>query len=272
MTMLNIDRRILYVIMMAVVVFAFIKPMGLPVSVSDNTRTAYNAIAALPKGSIIVISNDFGASGIPELEPAGMTIFYQAMKNDCKVVFMGMWVQAGDMAERVLTELEKQFPNKKYGVDFVNIGYKPGGAMLLERMIDNIIAASLDVDHRGQKLSEMPLFQDFKSLNQAAFWVCLCAGDPGVTDWIKVVRDPHKVPGTTAIVSVSVPGTMIYVQSGQLTGILGGMRGSAEYELLAGRPGRAIAGMDAQSLTHVVILAFIALGNIAFLVTRKKSG
>jgi hypothetical protein len=41
--------------------------------------------------------------------------------------------------------------------------------------------------------------------------------------------------------------------------------------LLVDRPGRATAGMDAQSLAHVVILVFIVLGNVAYL-TRKNRG
>jgi len=171
----------------------------------------------------------------------------------------------------VLTEMEPLFPDKTYGVDYVNIGYKPGNALFLERAVTDIIGASLDIDHRGQTLSTMPLFETFKSLQDADFWVCLSTGNPGVPDWIKVVGDPFGIPGTTDVVSVSIPENMPFVQSGQLTGIIQGMRGAAEYELLAKRPGRAVAGMDAQSLSHVVILFFVLLGNIAYL-TRKKTG
>ena len=267
--MINLDRRIIYLIMILVVVYAFINPMGLPVTISGHTRTAFEAIDALPAGSYLVLSMDYGAGGIPELEPAGKSIFYHCMRNDVKVVFMGMWVQAGDMAERVLTELEPAFPEKQYGVDYVNVGYKPGRALLLEQAVEDIIAAALDTDHRGKALSAQPIFADFKSLKDADFWVCLASGSPGVPDWIKVVGDPHDIPGTTDVVSVSIPENMPFVQSGQLTGIIQGMRGAAEYELLVERPGRAVAGMDAQSLAHVVIIGFIVLGNIGFLMQRR---
>ncbi len=269
--MANLDRRIIYLVMIVAVVYAFIKPMGLPVTISHYTEVAYDAIDALPPGSVLVLGMDFSAGGIPELEPAGKTIFYQCMNNNVKVVMMGMWVMAGDMGERILDEMEPLFPDKVYGTDYVNIGYKPGNALLLERAIDDIVAAALDVDHRGQTLSTMPIFENFKSLKDAAFWVCLSTGNPGVPDWIKVVGDPHGIKGTTDVVSVSIPENMPFVQSGQLTGIIQGMRGAAEYELLAKRPGRAVAGMDAQSLSHVVILAFVLLGNIGYLL-RKKSG
>jgi hypothetical protein len=256
--------------MAAAVVYAFISPLGLPITISQHTRNAYNEIEALPKGAFLVFGMDYSPASIPELEPTMKTMFYQAMKKDLRVIMIGMWVMAGDMGERILTEMEPLFPNKKYGVDYINIGYKAGGAVLLEKAVDDIVAASVGIDHRGNSLpGNLPILQDFKSLKDAAFWVCAPSGTPGVPDWIKVVGDPLKIPGTTAIVSVSVPETMPFVQSGQLKGIVAGMRGAAEYELLGGRPGRAVAGMDAQSLTHVVILAFIVLGNLAY-VTRKK--
>jgi hypothetical protein len=48
------------------------------------------------------------------------------------------------------------------------------------------------------------------------------------------------------------------------------MKGSADYELLVGVPGTATRGMDAQSFGHLLIIAFIALGNVAFFTTRGR--
>jgi hypothetical protein len=267
----NIDRRIIYIALIVAVVYAFMNPMGLPIIVGKYTRTAFNAIESLPPGSILVMGMDFSAGGIAELEPAGKAIFYQCMKNDVKLIMLGMWVMAGDMAERLLDELAPQFPDKVYGTDYINIGYKAGGVGFLESAVQDILVASLGVDHRLNPLpGNFPIFDEFKSLRDADFWVCLSTGNPGVPDWIKVVQGPLGIPGTIDVVSVSIPENMPFVDSGQLTGIIQGMRGSAEYELLVERPGRAVAGMDAQSLSHLVILFFIILGNIAYLVSRKK--
>jgi hypothetical protein len=66
----------------------------------------------------------------------------------------------------------------------------------------------------------------------------------------------------------------------QLIGLLGGVKGAAEYEFeLATKYPRfkqveapGIKMMGPQTLAHVVIIAFILLGNVAFLRTRRKSG
>ncbi len=42
-------------------------------------------------------------------------------------------------------------------------------------------------------------------------------------------------------------------------------------ELLNGKPGQGASMMDAQSMAHLLILGFIALGNIAYFMSKKKN-
>ena len=75
--------------------------------------------------------------------------------------------------------------------------------------------------------------------------------------------------GTTA---VGAPNFYPYVQSGQLVGLLGGLKGAAEYETLIGAPGDATSGMDAQSIVHALIVVFILLGNLVLLPLEAQGG
>jgi hypothetical protein len=61
-----------------------------------------------------------------------------------------------------------------------------------------------------------------------------------------------------------------FVNAGQMTGLLGGMKGAAEYEKLIGHPDKAMRGMDAQSLAHMAIIFLVIVGNIGFFATRKR--
>ena len=62
----------------------------------------------------------------------------------------------------------------------------------------------------------------------------------------------------------------IFIQSGQIIGQMGGLRGAAEYEVLLEQNGvypttdKAFQGMDVQSAAHIAIFLFVLLGNIAF--------
>ncbi len=88
--------------------------------------------------------------------------------------------------------------------------------------------------------------------------------------WIRQVVDPMKIIYALGTVTVCVPSALPYYDSGQIKGLLGGLRASAEYEVLNNKPGQGAAMMDAQSMAHLLILAFIAIGNIAFFVDKSK--
>jgi len=63
-----------------------------------------------------------------------------------------------------------------------------------------------------------------------------------------------------------------FLNSGQMVGMVAGLKGAAEYEKLIEIPGRAARGMDAQSIAHLVMIGFIVLGNIAYFMGRRRKG
>jgi Trk-type K+ transport system membrane component len=48
------------------------------------------------------------------------------------------------------------------------------------------------------------------------------------------------------------------------------MKGAAEYEKLSKNYGRAMVGMDPQSIIHLLIIFFIVIGNVGYFVTKKS--
>jgi hypothetical protein len=110
--------------------------------------------------------------------------------------------------------------------------------------------------------------QQVTDANDVEIVMNFATGIPGPAEWVRQLGgySPDILIG---VVTVMGPQTEPYYQSGQIKGLLSGLRSAAEYEVRAGRPGRAAAGMDAQSLGHVVIIVAMALGNLAYFVGRK---
>ena len=52
--------------------------------------------------------------------------------------------------------------------------------------------------------------------------------------------------------------------------MIGGLAGAAEYEKLVEIPGSATAGMRTQSIAHLIIVAFILIGNAAYFASRRR--
>ncbi len=270
--MANIDRRVIYALMILVIALALLNPIGLSIIPSDATIDAYDYIEAMPNGSTVWFGMEFSSGGIPELMPAAQAIIRQGFKKDFKFVACGMWAQAGDMADMAFNFVATEFPEKEYGVDWVNIGYKPGGEVLLPALINDVSDAAKGQDHYQNKLSSLPLMSQFKSLKDADLLIIFCTGTPGEQQYIKHVTGPHNMPLIESCISVSVPGIMPFVQSGQIKALIAGMKGAAEYEVLVEHPSTAMAGMDAQSFSHGLILVFMIIGNIGYFATRNKKG
>ncbi len=80
------------------------------------------------------------------------------------------------------------------------------------------------------------------------------------------------VLGATAVMAADY---YPYLSSGQISGLIGGMKGAAEYERLLDTIGDARRGMDAQSLVHVIVVTLVILGNLGLYATgrlRPRSG
>lgn len=265
----RVDRRVIYTLMIIAIAGALLRPIGLAISVNQTTKMAYDAIDKLPPGTIVWLGMEFSPGGIPELMPTATSVLRQGLRKGLRFVSGGLWVMAGNFADQAWNEVAPEFPDKKYGVDFVNVGYKPGAGVQLEKMLTDAHGAFAGVDNYGKPLADLPLMKDFKTLKDAKFIFIFVTGTPGEREYMKHVTDVHKIPFAVSCTSVSVPEIMPFVSSGQISGLAAGMRGAAEYEILVNKPGRAVAGMDAQSFAHVLIILFIVVGNVGYLMTGK---
>ena len=107
--------------------------------------------------------------------------------------------------------------------------------------------------------------------------ISLGGGRPGVKEWVLFVGDPTGVPIGGGVAAVVAPQLYPYYPR-QLFGLLGGVKGAAEYESELIRVHPRVAEMDTpgllmmgpQTLAHVVIMAFIVIGNVVFFRGRRR--
>ncbi|HEU4724836.1 MAG TPA: hypothetical protein VFU59_06005, partial [Candidatus Eisenbacteria bacterium] len=185
------------------------------------------------------------------------------------------------LANQAVAKVAAEFPEAKYGVDYINLGYKDGAAAVM-RTLGQDITSSFPTDVNGRPVSEFPIMEGIRTVRQVDLVVTVATGIIGEW-WITQVHSQFGTPIIIGPTAVSAPKYYAFLNSGQLVGMLGGMKGAAEYEkLLAAKyePLRkfygstvdftATKGMDGQTVLHGVILGFIVLGNLAFFMTRGK--
>jgi len=278
--LLNIDRRWLFLLVFAGVAVPIIMPMGLPVTTTGSTRSAFEFIDGLKPGDAVLISFDYGPSSAPENDPMAEGIMRQCFTKRIRVVICALYPLGGlQLANNSLAKVTAEFPHLRYGEDYVNLGFKDGAQAVMKRMGDDIVGA-FPVDVRGTPLAQIPMMKEVRSLHQISVVVTIATGIIG--EWW--ITQAHPQSGTPIIVgptAVGAPKYYAYLNAGQLVGMLSGMKGAAEYEkLLAARYpdlGRfyrttraftATKGMDAQTVIHFVIILFILIGNAAYMSHR----
>ncbi len=264
----NLDRRWIFGLQILVFVVVILNPVGLALEVGDNTKRSFEVIDRLPPGSIVWFGVDYEPANRAEIEASAIALFKHCMQKDLRVVSASMWAPGGTQMDSLIEIIEEQFEDKEYGVDFLNLGYRPGGQVFLQQLTEDIPTAVLGIDHYGNPISQYPLGQELTTISDVSVIVALAIGTPGFREYIKVVTDPYKIPIIAVLPAVSIPEAMPMLNSGQLTGLLGSLRGGAEYEKISNNPGKAMTGMDSQSFMNLTILLFIVLGNIGYFAQR----
>ena len=265
----QLDRRWLFLIMFLLVLYPLLRPLSLPLRVSPPVQGFVDAVDKVPNGSMILMSCDYDPGSIPEMVPMTRTAFRHLLGKDCKVVVTVLWNGGPGLVDSVLREVSREFPQKQYGVDWINLGYKAGNEAVMVLMGQGV-ANAFPNDYRGNDSRSQPIMQHVRDYSSFPLLVNISAGYPGTKEWVQQVQGRFHLPMVAGVTAVSAPEFYPYLQSHQLLGLLGGMAGAAEYEKARGEKGSATKGMDAQSLGHVFVAVCILMGNFVQIVKRRR--
>ncbi len=268
--LIDIDRRIIFVFVFLGVAVPLLKSCPLPINPTDPVLSVYREIEGVAeKNGVVLLSFSYGASTVPEMQPMARAILRHCFSRDVKVVAISLWPEATGLAQQVIEETAREF-GKTYGVDYVFTGYKPGNYSVILNMGQSILDA-FPVDHHGTPLENLGLTEDPLSLRDFDFVFDLAAGDSIEFWWIPYGQEKYGFSFGGGCTAVMAPDLFPFIQSGQMVGVLGGLSGAAEYESILKKPGKATAGMSAQSMAHLIIVVFIIFGNIVYFFSRRIS-
>jgi hypothetical protein len=230
----------------------------------------YDTIDALPHGSKVLVSCEYGPSTKPEIHPMVLSVMRHLFKNEHKVYVTCLWPDGQFLASDALNLVARDEYGLTYGEDYVLLGFRPGNEAVVKGIVSDL-RKLYTIDAKGTKITEIPMMEGVNRFEDFDFLFSASAGYPGTIEWVQYAVDPTNVPMSTGTTSIQVNDVMPYVSAGQIQGILAGMPGAAEYEALIGVPGIGTSGMDAQSIAHLVIVLFIVLGNIGYFIERNRS-
>ena len=263
---LKIDRRWIFLALALVLFGAIIHPLGLiNKKVAVDTQNAYDFIDSIPAGSFVLVSLDYDPATAPELNPQATALVRHLFRNNLRIGVVTYLPGSTGLIDQLFAKVPAEF-HKEYGKDYVLFPYQPNAVAVLTQMSSNLYGI-YDKDKDGRDTRSMPVMQGIKNYKDVALVVDVAGtGMPDI--WVAYAGDKYSVPMIIGVTAISQPGYGPYLQKKQLRGLLGGMKGAAEYEQLIKTPGKGTSGIDALSLAHIMVVALILVSNAAMLAIK----
>ena len=148
----------------------------------------HDGVASIPDGSTVLMSCDYDPASIPEMVPMTRTALRQLLDKHCKIVVTVLWNGGPGLVDKVFRDvIEKEYPDRKYGVDWVNLGYKAGNEAVMVLMGQGI-ANAFPKDYQGNDTRSLPIMHGVRDFSSFPRLVNISAGYPGTKEWVQRCR------------------------------------------------------------------------------------
>lgn len=258
----NIDRRYIYLFVATVVALPiFVRSLPpMPPVVTDETRGCYDAIEQCPPNKIVILHSDWDQGIRGDIQACTTAIMEHMFRKGVKFIIISGNVWAPDFIRPDEFALAKKY-NKKEGVDWVDFGYKVIGnwAIYITNMCKDI-PGTLKEDRNHVPANKLPMMGGVRDIRDV--WLIVTAGYNPVGEYIPFVQGVYGTKVVYCMTAINTTVFYTYLESKQLTGMLVGTRGAAEYEYLLKTRGRGSSLIISQSFGHTLMALFIILGNI----------
>jgi len=272
--LLDLDQRIIYALLFIALAFPILHPVVLPMDIQAYSQESFDFADSIPDGSVVLIEGGLGAATYPQGGPGLEVQIVHMLRKDVKLVFFSIGTETAAWTATAINNALARLPAgvaAENGVNWVHMGYVPGGESGTAAFANDIRSVKSE-DHYGTPIEQIPLMNDINMASDfaAVFW---WGGSEGSIPYgVRQIVTPFGVPMTGMCTTNEVPNYTPYINSGQLHGIIGGVRGSAEYEYLMSMPGLALGQAMATNFGGLLWAFLVVLGNVLYFIARREEG
>lgn len=265
----SIDRRIIYLLIGVVVIVPFFIRMNMPIYVSPPVQSIYDFIESLPEGSVVMIGFNFGPSTMPELYPQAKAVLRHCYSKRLKVIGMTLYASGATIADSVMRAVADEYGYEEHK-DYTYLGYKGSKPDAIILGMGEDISVPFPTDYSNTPLSKIQMMKGIKNYKDIALVVDFGSGNSPEW-WVTYAGSRYHQDIAAGCTGVMVSGLYPYLKAGQLIGIIGGLKGAAEYERLIERPEKATLGMNVQSISHLAIILLVIFGNVIYILSTRRN-
>ncbi|MCL2498446.1 MAG: hypothetical protein FWF06_07530 [Symbiobacteriaceae bacterium] len=265
----NIDKRIIYVVMLFAVMIPLLKPLGLPLVYQREVIDTLAVIRSFPAGTIAYMGCEVDVSNSAELRPMMIALAKVMFELEHKIIIGGFWTDGCNLAAIWLGPVLDSM-GAVYGEHYVILGHRSSPTTILDTARIDWIDAYSDRDINNMKLSEMKVMEGLAKASDLGYACIMNPGSPGTatytTAWTATGTMSMILDFCTSGMYISAGANY---QAGLTKGLVGGLNGAAQFEMLVNHPDKAVRSMDAQAFGHVAVIVFLIIGNVGYLNIKK---
>ncbi len=275
----TIDRRAIYGVLLAFILASLFLPSSLPNYPAQQSQDFYDTIervAADPASAhkIVIIDGMWSGSTRGENQWQAQALVTHLMKRHLHFATLAFDTQNNTLMQTdVVAPLAKQY-GSVYGRDYVNWGYRPYASFVpTVKGLATDIPGTIKKDYKGTDISSLPVMKGIKNRGDVAAVVDITPMQTTET-WLGLFEQNNNPPFLFSPTAVMAPTYYPYLDSGQISGMLTGIKGAGDYESLLKSHGLikdtgfGSRAASALSLVYALIILLIILGNVGFYAGR----
>ncbi len=276
-------RRFIYLFLIISLIFPLTTGYTLKPAPSSSVNMFFNKVDSLEDTGYAFIALDFGPQSKAENLYQAKVVIEHLMRKRIPIILFSMYTLAEPILEslafEVANNLQKEIDGEywEYGKDWINLGFRPGASLLLQAIPKSKNLQKLfSKDAKGNDLKDFPRFDALRTINDIIFlgqFTSLTGVFDTYLQFFKT-KDYRPVFGHGCS-SITIPESHIYLDSGQIDGLIGGIAGASAYEELLNNKYDKRNNKEASVLNtgvgvaQLLIVILIILGNINFTKLKK---
>ena len=267
----TIDRRWIYAILIVFILIPLFDPsFNLPIIPSKQSQDFYDTVQQIPPGGMVLVDGQWSPGTRGENQWQTQAVLLHLMRRHLRFAILSFDPQNNTLVQNLVSALAPKYGYVE-GRDYVNFGYKPSAVFIqtVQAMATNI-PGTLKKDRNGTPLAGMPAMKGINSIQDLGAVVEVTPAASAET-WLGLGglrQGPKPVPFLLATTAVGAPTYYPYLDSGQIAGMLTGVKGAGDYEYLLGTSAFGTRATSALSLVYALIIGLIAVGNIGYFAGR----
>jgi hypothetical protein len=243
-----------------------------------GVRAAYEAIEALPDGSVVLVDWAYDPATAGEMDLVARPVVQHLLAQNANLVVMSQLPLGPASARRLIAATGRpvvgEVMMRMLDPSLVEGGFLPGGAATLP-LLGQAPPVGLPVDLQGRAArTRAPLAA--LDVTPPALTIVIATRSDAVQRWLEQVQPLNGVPTLAVVSAAADPVIRPYLDSGQLVGLVGGYSGGMGYQSYMAQPPDRVEQTKFWRQIHghnwalVLLLFLIVLSNLVPYLARKN--